>query len=49
MLKVVVCDDEENILKDIADIVDNKIAVNLYEKLGLKNCIHIGIEENRVR
>ena len=26
MLKVVVCDDEENILKDIADIVDNKLA-----------------------
>lgn len=36
MLKVVVCDDEENILKDIADIVDNKIAVNLYEKLGFE-------------
>lgn len=26
MLKVVVCDDEENILKDIADIVGNKLA-----------------------
>lgn len=25
MLKVVVCDDEENILKDIADIVENKL------------------------
>ena len=26
MIKVVVCDDEENILKDIADIVENKLS-----------------------